>query len=420
MNVLFEISDNLTADVAVIGGGTAGVFAAISAAKSGAKTILIEKNSMLGGTITSAGINFPGLFFAHGKQIIDGPCYEAIKRTAELGGAILPKVSQNPEHHWDEQITLNTFIYTCVLFDMCKEAGVQVITNAMITHGAESSDRVDLFITGKSGLFTITCKTVIDATGDADLVRLLDYLTVKSKVLQPATLKNRISGYADNGYNKEEIKEKMATADLPENIEYYNLIYFLESHSISLNIPATAADTSRGKTELEQQSLSDILKVYKFFRTICGLESLEISYFAAETGVRETNRIISETVITADDYINGYFYEDSVCYAFYPIDLHTFNGIEQRFHNDGIVSKIPYSALVPQDSKRILCAGRCISTDTYANSAVRAEATCMATGQVAGCAAAIAAKYDLWVNQIDYNELTYALENINAIVPIKD
>ena len=77
-------------DVVVIGGGTAGVFAAISAAKNGVKTMLVEKNSTLGGTVTTGGVNFPGLFFAWGKQIIAGPCWDAIMRTVELGGAVLP------------------------------------------------------------------------------------------------------------------------------------------------------------------------------------------------------------------------------------------------------------------------------------------------------------------------------------------
>ena len=76
--------------VAVIGGGTAGVFAAICAARTGAKTVLVEKNSMLGGTLTVAGVNFPGLFYAWQKQIVAGPCWDAILECVKLGGAKLP------------------------------------------------------------------------------------------------------------------------------------------------------------------------------------------------------------------------------------------------------------------------------------------------------------------------------------------
>ena len=73
-----EIQREICCAAVVIGGGTAGVFAAISAARTGARTVLIEKNARLGGTVTYGGVNYPGLFFAWGKQIIGGPCFEAI------------------------------------------------------------------------------------------------------------------------------------------------------------------------------------------------------------------------------------------------------------------------------------------------------------------------------------------------------
>ena len=87
MHYSLNVTKELTSDVVVIGGGTAGVFAAITAARCGLKTFLIEKNSRLGGTMTAAEVNFPGLFFAWGKQIIGGPCWESIERTVALGGA---------------------------------------------------------------------------------------------------------------------------------------------------------------------------------------------------------------------------------------------------------------------------------------------------------------------------------------------
>ena len=81
-------------DTVVVGGGTAGCFAAISAARSGAGTLLIEKNGILGGTMTVGGVLFPGLFYAWGKQIIAGPCWESILRTVALGGAELPEITE--------------------------------------------------------------------------------------------------------------------------------------------------------------------------------------------------------------------------------------------------------------------------------------------------------------------------------------
>ena len=158
-----------------------------------------------------------------------------------------------------------------------------------------------------------------------------------------------------------------------------------------------------------------MLKLYSFYRGIRGLENLRVDFVAEETGVRETNRIVGMYTVTADEYINGTMYDDAICYSFYPIDLHVMNGIKQMFHKDNIVSKIPYRALVPKDSKHIICAGRCISSDTDANSAIRVQATCMATGQAAGCAAAIACKEDTMLKNISLDKLRESLLKIGAI-----
>lgn len=417
MNFQCEITNELNADVVVIGGGTAGVFAAIAAARSGAKTILIEKNTILGGTMIGAGVNYPGLFFAWGKQIISGPCWESIERTVSLGGAVIPKITYKPERHWHEQIRVNKFIYTHVLFDMCREAGIDVLCNSMISYVSETENGVKLVVTGKGGLASVVAKAVIDATGDADATRMAGYEVCKSETLQPSTLENHITGYDIDAVSEEEIASAFPKADLPGYLTPLHIVNMLRNHSIGVHVACDNADNSRGKTELEIKAYSAVMSIYRFMRGIKGLENLEVDYVAHETGVRETNRILGESTVTADDYISGKHYADSVCYAFYPIDRHVMGGIEQVFHKPDVVSEIPYSALTPRGSKHIICAGRCISADTYANSAIRVEATCMATGQAAGCAAALAAKNDIKVSDVCCTELWAALRNIGAIVP---
>lgn len=417
MEVLLNISEKKTTDVLVVGGGTAGVFAAIAAAKSGAKTLLIEKNSILGGTMTVANVNFPGLFFAWGEQIIAGPCWEAIERTVALGGTVIPEISFRPKKHYHEQIKLNRFIYTAVLFEMCKEAGVEVITNAMLTAVDEGLDGVRVIVTKKSGAMEIESKMVIDATGDANLVEMAGYEVVKSHVQQPATLQNHISGYVYEEISSEDVEKALSEADLPEYITIDSLMHDLLRNKFDIHIPCADADRSEGKTKVEQDAYAMLLKLYQLCRGIKGLENIVIDFVAEETGIRETNRIVGEEIITAEDYINGKMYTDSVCYAFYPIDLHVMNGIEQRFHEEHVVSKVPYGALIPKNAKRILCAGRCISSDTYANSGIRVEAVCMATGQVAGCAAAIAVKEDCNVKHVVYEDICKELRKLGAVVP---
>ncbi len=420
MRYTCEIKRHSVADVVVIGGGTAGVFAALAAAKTGAKTLLIEKNSVLGGTMTVANVNYPGLFFAWGKQIIAGPCWESIERTVALGGATLPEITFHPEHHWDEQVLLNRFVYTSVLFEMCEEAGVEVICNAMLSDAKEVEAGVELLITDKSGLRSILAKVAIDATGDANLATQAGFAVVKSDVQQPATLQNRLSGYRMEDVDLTDLSEKYKHAELPACATEKRLVGNLRKGRLNLHVPCVDADTSEGRTRLERDAYADLMRVYRFLRSVRGLENLELSFVAGETGVRETNRIVGETTVTAEEYVNGIHYPDSVCYAFYPIDLHVMHGIEQTFHAENVVARVPYRALIPKGARRLLCVGRCLSSDTYANSALRVEAVCMATGQAAGCAAALAAQGQTAVSDVPYDTLCAALRGIGAIVPVQE
>lgn len=417
MTYSFDLSRTMTCDVAVVGGGTAGVFAAIAAARSGAKTVLIEKNNVPGGTMTVADVCYPGLFFAWGKRIIGGPCWESVERTIALGGAELPPITFKPVRHWHEQIRMNRFVYTHVLFEMLCEAGVELLASCMLSHISEEDDGLTLLVTGKSGLFAVKAKTAIDATGDANLCAMAGYALMKSPTQQPATLSNHLSGYTLTDEIREAVRCAGAQADLPPSVTADRILHYLDTHKFNMHIPSIDAETSEGKTALERRALEDMMKVYAFCRSIKGLENLTVDYVAQETGVRETNRVLGETVITAEDYIRGVRYPDSVCYAFYPIDLHVMDGIEQTFHEENVVAKIPYRALIPKGSRRILCAGRCISSDTYANSAVRVEAVCMATGQAAGVAAALCAAHNIPAPAVDYAGLCRGLQTIGAILP---
>jgi len=408
--------------VAVIGGGTAGVFAAIAAARCGAETWLIEKNSMLGGTVTVAEVDFPGLFFAWGKRIIGGPCWEAICRAEMLGGAKIPEICFRPAKHWHEQIRLNRAIFVHVLHQMCQEAGVHVVTNCMLSYAQETKDGVSLLLTDKEGLRWLNAHVAIDATGDAHLVSMLGYPCERGEELQPATIQNHISGYCAEDITESMIAESMAegnTFSVDAPLSPKKLTHFLNIHKIDLHTPAPDAHTSEGKTDAERRALSDIVEIYRFLRRIPKLEGLTLDRVASETGIRETNRIVGETVVTAEDYIAGTFYPDSICYAFYPIDLHVMDGIKQVFQKENIVAKIPYRALIPKGASRLLAAGRCVSSDRHANSGLRVQAPCMAMGQAAGCAAALAAATGCGVSEIPIPDLHRALSDLGAIVPNK-
>lgn len=416
-SVEFEIQREMHFDVFVLGGGTAGVFAAISAARMGAKTLLVEKNSRLGGTVTNAGVNYPGLFFAWGKRIIGGPCWEAIERTVALGGAVIPEISYKPAHHWEEQILLDKLVYTKVLNDMCREAGVTVMTNAMLSAAREEKDGLSLLLTDKAGLLSVKAKTAVDASGDATLATMLSYATVRSDIQQPATLDNHLVGYTMDAVDMEDLKQKWAACPLSAEVPLERILYYLKLQKINSHVQSVAADLPEGRAAVEERAVEELFIHIQALRTVRGLENLRVDRLADETGVRETVRIIGEHTVTAEEYVRAEKYEDAICNAFYPVDLHVEHGIEQVFLADGLVPAVPYRALIPKGSDRLLVAGRCISSDTYANSALRVQAPCMAMGQAAGVAAALAVKREESVRKLSIESIRESLASLGAILP---
>ncbi|GAA3409035.1 FAD-dependent oxidoreductase [Paenibacillus hodogayensis] len=408
-------------DVMVFGGGSAGCTAAIQAARAGRLTALVEKNGILGGTTTVASVNFPGLFHAWGKQVIRGIGWEMIERTAALGGAALPDFSVIPQKHWMHQISVNRFIYSAVLDRLCLEAGVSLRLHEMPAAVRKGVNGTYVALVGKSGLAWYKANKLIDATGDADVAGMMGYARKKGEHLQPGTLINDIGGYelsavdADklNGVYEEALRNG-------EAVHSRNGIYQdLKSGRINMHVQDIDGSGSETRTLAEIKARRQLLDTVTMLRRVPGCETVEVRYFANECGIRETWRIDGEAEVDEQSYVSGYVWPDAICYSFYPIDLHHHSGfhIEQKMIEPGIVPTLPYRALIPKGSDDLLVAGRCVSGDRMANSAFRVQASCMATGQAAGMAAAIAVERNCSVRDVPMALLREQLERFGAIVP---
>ena len=407
-------------DVLVIGAGTAGCFAAVSAARMGQKVLLVEKSGMPGGTMTVGQVNFPGLFFAWGRQIIGGPCWEAVTRVCARGGGTLPKIVYHPQHHWEEQIRLNIFDLTVVLEEMCRESGVELLYHTVLSKICETADGVIAELSCLEGTVTVQAQTAIDCTGDASAIRLAGFPVEKSAVPQPATLIHDLGGYGDfdekafrDFYHQACREGKLSLIDSAGD----DFCRQVKGHRISLHVEAPDAENCAGRTALEITARARLAQIVDTLKTFEPLKNLTVTNCAAACGVRETVRIVGKTTVTAENYVAGRHYEDGVCYAFYPIDRHVPEGIRQVFLDEGVVPEIPLGALIPQKSRHLLAAGRCVSSDADANSALRVQAPCMAMGQAAGVTAALASRFSCAADQVPWKEITRQLQAIGAIVP---
>ncbi len=418
--------DNEIYDVIVVGAGTAGFPAAIQAARAGAKTLLIEKNSMPGGTITMGGVDFPGLFHAWGKQVIAGIGWELVERCVREEGGAMPDFSRYDLRHWKLQVKINGRLFACLLDEAFVDAGVEVLYHATPFAVREESDCIKVDVATKLGLRNFSCKVMIDASGDANAVEMAGYSLIRSQEKQPATPMVRFGGYDFDSLDTDVIEEAYRQAEARGEMKHtdtgmsHSMRNLLGNHGENcIHVPIADASSSKDKTQVEVTARQTVLRIFRFLKQFPGLDKLTIEYLAPECGIRETAVIMGEETITAEDYSTGRVWPDSLCYAFYPIDLHlnTADGLLCTQLEKGVVPTVPLRALIPQGSKRLLAAGRCVSSDQMANSALRVQAASMAMGQAAGAVAALAAMNESTPIDLNINEIKQLLVRHGAIVP---
>jgi hypothetical protein len=228
------------------------------------------------------------------------------------------------------------------------------------------------------------CKQIIDCTGGASVVGMLGLPRLRENETQPGSLLFKLGG-----------EHLVGRARLDR--------LYVHGADSSTSVTLTRANMDGRK------SLLDKLRSQK--------GKARLLHMQPETAHRESYRIEGETVITVEDYTSGRVFEDAVCNAFYPVDLHTKDGVRPKPLKPGTVPTVPLSALVPKDSRNIIVAGRCVSSDRLANSGLRVQASCMAMGQAAGAAAALASRGNITPLHVPLEDIRKMLREHGAIVP---
>jgi hypothetical protein len=421
-------------DIIVAGAGSAGFCAAVQAGRLGKKVLLVEKNGMPGGILTVGGNNDIAQFYAHNKQVISGIGWEYVKRLEEVGGAVIPDMSRKGVPHWYYGVHVNIPLAAAMMDEMLLEAGVdicyeQVLCDVRTEKYGDLSRITEVKVTSKSGLVSFSADTYIDCTGDGDLSVFagaeyeLGTPDEHGLSLQPGTIRAFLGNHplSDEEYASidasltESYKSgKLLPSDtMKRNFRSLSACRYNNTNHISR---FNGAD-SHEKTLANIEGRRCVARVFAALRR-AGINP-DIESISPETAVRETRRIIADSYIVADDYVAARRYPDGICNSFYPIDLHRdgMGGIHQVFLEDGKVPSIPLSAMTVKGISNLFVAGRCISSDRLANSALRVKASCMAMGQACGAAAALASENGGETRGIDFTELRDILDKNGAILP---
>jgi hypothetical protein len=412
-------------DVVVAGGGLTGVMAAVAAARCGASALLIEQHGSLGGVATMH-LPLQGFFNQHGTQIVLGLGQELLERLAAKGGAgpAVPCELHNPFVIVDQEIVKQ------VCQEMIEEAGVELYLHTWVAGVHKEENRLRaLFVENKSGREAIAGRIFIDCTGDGDVAaRAGAPFTVgrpEDGLTQSVTLTIRLENVDTEVMRRQVLinPEKYDLFMMPHKqfrtnrkhimVGLKNLVDLAEAEGFKgmpcprvnyltgltdgtaminmVHVHGVKCHDARDLTRGEMEARRQVPIIVSFLRQyVPGFEKATLTSTANFLGVRETRHILGDYILTGDDVLAGRRFPDEIAIGGYPIDIHSPKGGDCYLEHVPLYG-IPYRCLTPVGQDTLLVAGRNISADHTALASARVMATCIAMGQAAGVAGAMAA-----------------------------
>ncbi len=416
-------------DVIVVGGGLTGVAAAVSAAREGMKTMLIEKSGFLGGALGNCLVN-PFMPY-HTKMEIDGE----MKKVDLSAGIFTEIVSRLDEIGGHSGGIFHEEYMKLVLDRMTIEAGVTVLLHSTLA-GVEKSGGMltGVTVVGKSGKMTMHAQCFIDCTGDADLAVMAGCPTHLGRpadnLCQPMTLCFRLANVDMEKFRANRAKINPLYQKLQaegrirnprENVLIFfhpvkNMLHFNTTRVIRLN-PTDSFHLTRAEMEAREQ----MFEMYEFLKAnIEGFENADIAFSAPQIGVRESRMIDGLHMLNEEELKACTKFDDAIAAGNYDIDIHNpaGSGTSHYYFKDGEYYTIPYRCLIPKNADNLLVAGRCISSTHEAQASYRIMPIVTTLGQAAGVAAAVSLKKNVCPKDADIREIQRILKENGAFLGI--
>ncbi len=444
-------------DVIVIGGGTTGCCAAVAAARTGAKTILIESNGFVGGNAVN-GIPWLGFHHPHtGNQVVTGIPFEIITRLQRIDAAT--RIEMDPI--CGSVVAVNSTFLKIVLFEMLKEAGVEIMLHTVVSSVVrKDSGDWSVFFSNAQENSSIDGDYVIDSTdcafaaisagadyifgrdkdnkpqvsscvvrfGNIDIDRLIDYFQLNPTQMRPFRVPETVMmNYLGNLRNVETFiigafpdlirKAKAEGVDYPRD----RLIGAVNVKEKEMILVASRIENvnPRNNSIYSVAEMSGLFQTYGILKLLReylpGCEKANVVASGHSIGMRETNHIEGDYLLTADDLMCGKKFSDAIARGGYHLDIHCpdNDGLETHFPPE---YQIPYSCLLPRKLENMILAGRCISATQESQASVRVIPILGAIGQAAGTACALAKEKRCSLRDIDIRLLQDRLESDGATI----
>ncbi len=454
-------------DVIVMGGGPAGIMAALACGKLGVSTLLIEKNGFLGGAATASVLGPISPFHYKDEQVINGIPQEFMDRLVQEDGSTGHMKTLDPYGSGDSLGFYDREKYKYVAAEMLCEMGVEILYHSML----ESVDCQDYQVTGLTVIskggdrMHFQCHVIVDATGDGDVaVRAGENYVLgdeRDHKMSPSSAMFEMANvdtdkvfryiqenpedfeflsdivpmrefsprfrqhyFVGQGFKKL-VKQAVDAGELVFGRDSVIVLNGIHPGSMHFNATRTCGYNETNVTErtlCELDGRRQINSVSEFMiKYVPGFENAYVSVTNSEIGVPETRHTEGCYTLTGQDAYEGRKFEDVVSRGYFPIDLHNPDG-KEGYGNGGVwkVPKdtfdIPYRCLVPRHIDGIVLAGRCISGTSEAHGSYRTQGGIMGIGQAAGVAAALCAKNGVQPREQDYKEIQETLIGLGASV----
>jgi len=416
-------------DVIVVGGGFAGVGAAISAGRAGLRVLLAEKGNALGG---AAHINLVNPFMPNGTKIGDEGKKEVFQLSQGLFGEIKARLAAFHAIDGNGAVFHEEYL-KLVLNRMAAEANVELLFHAQLAEVVSEGGKVSsVMFAGKCGKMQLAADYFVDATGDADLAYFGGFPTRLGResdgLCQPMTLCFRLGNVDIEKFEAarktinplyKQLRAEGAIKNIREDVLIFRnlskgVLHFNSTRVVKRN-PVDMFDMTIAEVEAREQ----VFELFAFLKeNIDGFQNADLLSTAAEIGVRESRMIDGEYMLTGKDLVDCVAFEDSIALGNYDIDIHNpeGSGTSHYYFPEGQYYTIPYRAMVPVNSKNLLVAGRCISADHEAQASIRIMPIVCCLGEAAGTALAIAAKTGAGVKDVDIKAVQAKLREQGAVL----
>jgi hypothetical protein len=416
------------ADVVVVGSGSAGTTAAIAAARTGAKTLLVERFGFLGGTSTQVLDTFYG-FYTPGSvayKVVGGIPDDVVAGLRGYHAAF-----ERPNSFGaGTGITYDPSLLKIVWETLALQAGVRLLYHSFCTDVVVENGRITgVILDGKRGLLKINARVVVDCSGDADVCHWAGVPYERAGEIEPAqTLTTtfrmvNVDTTKAQAFGKKALWQKMEEAaasgqyQLPRREGSWHITtQFGVIHTIMTRVADVDGTDPLALTTAEIEGRRQAWEYARFLRDcIPGYENAALSWLSHPIGVRETRRIYGAYRLTREDCLTGRKFPDAVGACGAPIeDHHAGADTDWVYLPDGMTYDIPYRTLVPQSVTGLLVADRCFSATHDAHASCRSMAQTMTMGQAAGTAAALALKKDTMPHELEITLLQERLQQMGA------